>query len=237
MKTLYPVLNTDALDMLKVLAVVSHHHESFGLCCTTDKQVEVVNLLSSLPECCSLFGKGMNGFVERDNIHFFNKGFHLSEIILNPVTVVGTEQQFSHHSIGNKALVFVYLVELFFDAAFSSEQEYADAGVKQISFHSSTSNVFLVRAERMSLTISSADRESFHVPAKRLAQPFLCGAACSSATVMELLSKAISSIFSVLLKSLSFDQYRAQIGDVTFKPFILIYILVCYSACKVKHFF
>ena len=199
MKTLYPVLNTDALDMLKVLAVVSHHHESFGLCCTTDKQVEVVNLLSSLPECCSLFGKGMNGFVI--------------------------------------SLVFVYLVEPFFDAAFSSEQEYADAGVKQISFHSSTSNVFLVRAERMSLTISSADRESFHVPAKRLAQPFLCGAACSSATVMELLSKAISSIFSVLLKSFSFDQYRAQTGDVTFKPFILIYILVCYSACKVKHFF
>lgn len=199
MKTLYPVLNTDALDMLKVLAVVSHHHESFGLCCTTDKQVEVVNLLSRLPERCSLFGKGMNGFVI--------------------------------------SLVFVYLVEPFFDAAFSSEQEYADAGVKQISFHSSTSNVFLVRAERMSLTISSADRESFHVPAKRLAQPFLCGAACSSATVMELLSKAISSIFSVLLKSFSFDQYRAQTGDVTFKPFILIYILVCYSACKVKQFF
>ena len=102
--------------------------------------------------------------------------------------------------------------------------------------HSSTSNVLVVRAERMSLTISSAERESFHVPAKRLAQPFLCEAVCSSATVMELLNRAISSIFSVLLKSLSSDQYRAQAGDVTFKPFMLIYILVCYSAAKISNF-
>jgi hypothetical protein len=109
-----------------------------------------------------------------------------------------------------------------------------DAGVEQISFHSSTSNVLVVRAERMSLTISSAERASFHVPAKRLAQPFLCEDVCSSATVMELLNRAISSIFSVLLKSLSSDQYRALAGDVTFKPFMLIYLLVCYSAAKIS---
>ena len=236
MNTLYPILDTDALDMLKVFAVVSHHHEPLGLCCAANKQVEVVNLLSCLPERSSLFGKGMNGFVERDNLHFCNKLFHLPEIILNPVTVVGTKQKFSHHSVCNIALVFVYLIESFLNTAFSSEQEHTDAGVKQISFHSSTSNVLVVRAERMSLTISSAERESFHVPAKRLAQPFLCEAVCSSATVMELLNRAISSIFSVLLKSLSSDQYRALAGDVTFKPFMLIYILVCYSAAKISNF-
>jgi hypothetical protein len=51
---------------------------------------------------------------------------------------------------------------------------------------------------------------------------------------MELLNRAISSIFSVLLKSLSSDQYRALAGDVTFTPFMLIYLLVCYSAAKIS---
>ena len=88
----------------------------------------------------------------------------------------------------------------------------------------------------MSLTISSAERESFHVPAKRLAQPFLCEDVCSSATVMELLNRAISSIFSVLLKSFSSDQYRALAGDVTFKPFMLIYKLVNFSAANISIF-
>jgi hypothetical protein len=88
----------------------------------------------------------------------------------------------------------------------------------------------------MSLTISSAERASFHVHAKRLAQPFLGEGVCSSATIMELLSRAISSIFSVLLKSLSSDQYRALTGDVTFKPFMLIYLLVCYTAANLSIF-
>ena len=94
----------------------------------------------------------------------------------------------------------------------------------------------MVRAERMSLTISSAERESFHFPGKRLAQPFLCEAVCSLATVMELLSRAISSIFSVLLRSFRTGQIRALVGDVTFKPFMLIYILACYSAAKLSIF-
>ncbi len=67
MNTLRPVLDTDALDMLKVLAVMSHHHEPLGLCCAANKQVEVVNLLSCLPERSPLFGKGMNGFMANNS--------------------------------------------------------------------------------------------------------------------------------------------------------------------------
>jgi hypothetical protein len=84
----------------------------------------------------------------------------------------------------------------------------------------------------MSRTISSAERESFHVPAKRLAQPFLWEEDSSSSAVIELLSRAISSIFSLLLKSFSSDQYRAQAGDVTFKAFVLIRIYHYCFHCK-----
>ena len=87
MKQLYPVLNTDALDMLKMLAVVSHHHKVLSLCCASNEQVEVINLLSSLPERSSLLGKGMDGFVEWDDLHSGNKLFYLFEIILKILTL------------------------------------------------------------------------------------------------------------------------------------------------------
>ena len=100
-----PIFDPNALDVLKVLAVVSHHHKVLGLCCATDEQVEVVYLLSCLPKGSSLLRKGMNDFTEWDNPHFGNKLFYLSEIFLNPFAVVGTEQKFSHHNIGDIALV------------------------------------------------------------------------------------------------------------------------------------
>ena len=65
----------------------------------------------------------------------------------------------------------------------------------------------------MSRTISFAERESFHVPANRLAQPFLLGAGSSLILVMEELNKAISSIFSLLLKSFSSCQNLAVTGE------------------------
>jgi hypothetical protein len=86
----------------------------------------------------------------------------------------------------------------------------------------------------MSRTISSAERLSRHVPQNLLAHPFLWEMGVSLALVNELLSRAISSIFSVLLRSFSSDQYRALTGDVTFKPFILIDILFYYFRCKDK---
>ena len=55
--------------------------------------------------------------------------------------------------------------------AIASEDGYADARVKKIALHSSTSILFAVLALRMSLTMSSAVRSSFHAPTKRSAQP------------------------------------------------------------------
>ena len=60
---LYPVFDFKALDMFKVLAVVSHNNKSLSFCCTANKQIEVVDLLPRLPEPCSLQAKRMNGFV------------------------------------------------------------------------------------------------------------------------------------------------------------------------------
>ena len=234
MKRSHPVHDFNSIDMLKMLAVVCYHYEVFDLCRAADEQVEIVNLLPSLPERRPLLCKGMNGLVEWYNLHFTHEILYLPEIVLNPVAIVSPKQKLGNHGVGDIAIVFVNLVESFFNTVVSSEQEHTDTGIEQISFHSSTSNELVVRAERISRTISSAERESFQVPAKRLAQPFLCESVCSWATVIELLSRAISSIFSVLLRSFNSDQIRALVGDVTFKPFMLIDIFVIIVAAKIR---
>ena len=83
-------------------------------------------------------------------------------------------------------------------------------------------DVFAVLAARISSTISSAERLSFHTPAKRLAQPLRGLAAGSSGCVMELLSKVMSSNFTLSLKSFNSDQYLALAGDGVAKTFVFI---------------
>ena len=73
------------------------------------------------------------------------------------------------------------------------------------------------------------------LPANLVVPSVLWEADCSLVFVSELLSRAISSIFSVELNSYNSDQYRALTGDVTFKPFMLIEILVYCSRCKFKN--
>ena len=83
-------------------------------------------------------------------------------------------------------------------------------------------DVFAVLAARISSTISSAERLSFHTPAKRLAQPLRGLAAGDSGRVMELLSKVMSSNFTLSLRSFSSDQYLALSGDGVANTFVFI---------------
>ena len=86
---------------------------------------------------------------------------------------------------------------LFLNTTLTSEQENAGTCIKQVSVHNSTSKVFAVRAAWISSTISSAERLSFHTPAKRFAQPLRGLVAGSSECVIELLSKVMSSTESL----------------------------------------
>ena len=87
-------------------------------------------------------------------------------------------------------------------------------GIKQIALHNLISIVLVVRASRISLIISSAERLSFHVPQKRLAHPLrdLCFSVLGE--TIELLSNEMSSNLTSLLKPLSSDQYLALIGEL-----------------------
>ena len=97
---------------------------------------------------------------------------------------------------------------------------------------------FVVLAARISSTMSSAERLSFHTPAKRLAQPVRGLAAGSSGCVMELLSKVMSSNFTLSLKSFNSDQYLALMGDGVTNAFVFICSSYLYvRRCKNRHKF
>ena len=105
------------------------------------------------------------------------------------------------------------------------EQEHTDAGVKQITFHNSTSNELVVRAEWMSRLSLLPERESFHVPAKRLAQPFWVGSGFLIISCHRTTKQGYQLyLLPCCSKSFSSDQYRALTGDLTFKHFMLISI-------------
>ncbi len=55
--------------------------------------------------------------------------------------------------------------------------------------------------------------------------------------VMELLSKVMSSSFTLSLKSFSSDQYLALMGDVIGEMEVFINSLFSVSVCKYKEFF
>ena len=217
-----PILNLQTFNMFEVFASVGDYSQVFDFSCAAYKKVEIFNLLACLPKLCSFLGKSMDDFFESNDIHLGNEIFHLPKVILNLPTIVCTKNKFCKDDLGNITLVFVYFVELFLNTALTSEQENAGTCIEQVSIHSSTSKVFAVLAARISSTISSAERLSFHTPAKRLAQPLRGLATGSSECVMETLSKVMSSNFTLSLKSFSSDQYLALTGDGVANTFVFI---------------
>lgn len=122
-------------------------------------------------------------------------------------------------------------VEVFYFVACIPKLGNTGAGVEHVSFHSSTSKWLEVRMLRMSLTISSAERLSFHAPQKRSAQ-WDDGLDCSL-RVMELLSKVMSSNLTLSLRSFSSDQYRALANDGDGRTLVFIFISF-YFRCKFR---
>ena len=223
--------------MVKMSAVVCNHSQVLDFGCTAYEQVKVLYFFASFPKPCSFFGKSMNNLVERDNIHFPHKFFNLLEIFLYPITIVSTKYKFSNNDVSYVADSFVYLIELFLNTAFSSKQENAGTSVKQVSVHSSTSKEFSVLAARISSMISSAERQSCHLPANRLAHPLRGLAVSSSGCVIEILSREISSSFSLSLKSFNSDQYFALTGEDALKIFVFIFSFGFVHAAKLRNNF
>ena len=217
-----PILNLQTFNMLEVSAVVGDYSQAFGFSCAAYKKVEIFNLLARLPKPRPFLCKGVDRFIKSNDLHLRNELFHLSEVIFSVVTIVCTKDKFCHNDIGDVAFAFVCLVEPIHNISLASEQENAGTCIEQVSIHNSASKEFSVLAARISSTMSSAERLSFHTPAKRLAHPFRGLAAGTSGCVMELLSKVISSNFTLSLKSFNSDQYLALMGDGVAKTFIFI---------------
>ena len=233
-----PILNLQTFNMLEVSAVVGDYSQAFGFSCAAYKKVEVFNLFARLPELCSLLGKDMDGFIKGNNLHLGNEFLHLPEVLYNLLTIICTKAKLCNNDFGDVAFVCVYFVESIHDIALASEQENAGTCIEKITVHNSTSIVFAVLATRMSSMISSAERLSFHTPAKRLAQPLRGLAAGSSGCVMELLSKVMSSNFTLSLKSFNSDQYLALVGDGVTNTFVFICSSFLYvRRCKYRHKF
>ena len=231
-----PILNPQTFNMFEVFAVVGDYGQVFGFSCATDKEVEVFNLLARFPKFCSFLGKDMEGFIKSNNLHLRNELLHLPEVFFNLITIICTKDKLSNNDIGDIAFAFVYLVEPILNAALASEQENAGTCIEQVSVHKSASNVFAVLAARISSTMSSAERLSFHTPAKRLAQPLRGLAAGSSGCVMELLNKVMSSNLTLSLKSFNSDQYLALVGDGITNAFVFICSSYLYvRRCKNRH--
>ena len=111
--------------MLEVSAVVGDYSQVFGFSCAAYKKVEIFDLLARLPKLCSFLGKGVEGFIESNDLHLRSERFHLPKVIFNLLTIVCTKDKLCKDNLGNIADAFVYLVELFLNTTFTSEQENA----------------------------------------------------------------------------------------------------------------
>ena len=107
----------------------------------------------------------------------------------------------------------------------ATEDSDTDTCVKQIAFHSSTSIVFAVLALRISLTISSAERSSFHAPVNRSAQPVSALAVFAGARLFTYANTLASSV------SLSAISPMARYSSA-FNSIAVIILLCLVSACK-----
>ena len=112
-----PILNLQTFNMFEVSAIVGDYSQVSGFSCATYKKVEIFNLLTRLPEPCSFFGKGMNGFIESNDLHLRNELFHLPKVVFNLVTIVCTKDKLCNNYIGDIAFAFVNLVEPILNAA------------------------------------------------------------------------------------------------------------------------
>jgi hypothetical protein len=52
-------------------------------------------------------GKGMNGFIESNDLHLRNELFHLPKVIFDLLAIIRTKDKLCKDDLGNIAVVFV----------------------------------------------------------------------------------------------------------------------------------
>ena len=102
-----PILNLQTFNMFEVFAIVGDYSQVFGFSSATYKKVEIFNLLARLPKLCSFLGKGMNGFIESNDLHLRNELFHLPKVIFDLLAIIRTKDKLYKDDLGNIAVVFV----------------------------------------------------------------------------------------------------------------------------------
>ena len=218
MKQLHPVLDTDALDMLKMLAVVCYHNQFLSFGCTSDKKVKVLNSLPCIPQSYSLFGKLVNSFGKWDNGYFVQEVLDLLEILFCPITFISTHYQFCNNNIIYITKRFAHSIKFVGNFPVPTKESDTYTSVEHIPLHSSMSILLEVLILRISSTISSAERLSFQTPQNRLAQPsfvsFFASVVSLSSFTIELLSKEIRFNLSLLFKFFNSPQYGTDEADV-----------------------
>ena len=235
---LHPIFNGNSINVFKMLHIVGNHYQTFGFSSTANVEIKVLYFLPCIPQSYSFLGKLMNCFCKRNDGYFAQELLNLLKILFWPITLIRTYYQFCYDYIIYKATRLSHSIKPMGNIPVSAKERNAYAGVKHVSLHSSVSKLFAVLMLRISSTISSAERLSFHAPQNLSAQPEPVTSSVSfvssSSFTIELLSNEISSNLSLLLKFFSNPQYGTEVGDV---EILFIIPVICNLQCKIRNKF
>ena len=78
--------------MTEVLHVVCYYGQFCSFSCAAYKQVKILYWLTSIPQSDSFFGKSLNAFFKRKNIHLLNEGMCLFQVLFYTITFVCSKE-------------------------------------------------------------------------------------------------------------------------------------------------
>ena len=137
----HPIFNGKTVNVLEVAHIVGDHSQPLCFGCTSDEQVEVFDSFPCIPKTYTLLGENMHSFGKRNDLNDRHKIGNLFKVLFCLIALVCTDNQFSNNHIVDKAGIHSHGIQFLAHETVSPEQSHADAGVKKVSFHNSTSNV------------------------------------------------------------------------------------------------